>query len=94
MQTIKLEVEDSKVDIVLNIIQNLKDNIITKYEIVSEIKEHQDFINISEKSLEKIWDNQEDSIYDKFLKVWCISKLGRLEDEDSKKLEKMIEVIC
>ena len=94
MQTIKLEIEDSKVDIVLNIIQNLKDNIITKYEIVSEIKEHQDFINISEKSLEKIWDNQEDSIYDKFLKVWCISKLGRLEEEDSKKLEKMIEVIC
>ena len=73
MQTIKLEIEDSKVDIVLNIIQNLKDNIITKYEIVSEIKENQDFINISEKSLEKIWDNQEDSIYDKFLKVWCSS---------------------
>ena len=94
MQTIKLEIEDSKVDIVLNIIQNLKDNIITKYEIVSEIKEHQDFINISEKSLEKVWDNQEDSIYDKFLKVWCISKLGRLEEEDSKKLEKMIEVMC
>ena len=69
MHTIKLEIEDSKVDIVLNIIQNLKDNIITKYEIVSEIKENQDFINISEKSLEKIWDNQEDSIYDKFLKV-------------------------
>ena len=69
MQTIKLEIEDSKVDIVLNIIQNLKDNIITKYEIVSEIKEHKDFVNISEKSLEKIWDNQEDSIYDKFLKV-------------------------
>ena len=69
MQTIKLEIEDSKVDIVLNIIQNLKDNIITKYEIVSEIKENQDFVNISEKSLEKIWDNQEDSIYDKFLKV-------------------------
>ena len=73
MQTIKLEIEDSKVDIVLNIIQNLKDNIITKYEIVSEIKENQDFVNISEKSLEKIWDNQEDSIYDKFLKVWCSS---------------------
>ncbi len=75
MQTIKLEIEDSKVDIVLNIIQNLKDNIITKYEIVSEIKENQDFINISEKSLEKIWDNQEDSIYDKFLKVWCSKRV-------------------
>ena len=39
MQTIKLEIEDSKVDIVLNIIQNLKDNIITKYEIVYTIFE-------------------------------------------------------
>ena len=69
MQTIKLEIEDSKVDIVLNIIHNLKDNIITKYEIVSEIKEHKDFINISEKSLDKVWDNPEDREYDKFLKV-------------------------
>lgn len=67
MQTIKLEIEDSKVDVVLNIIQNLKDNIITKYEIVNEQKESKDFINISQKPLEKIWDNQEDSVYDKFL---------------------------
>jgi hypothetical protein len=42
MHTIKLDVEDSKVDIVLNIIQNLKDNIITKYEVVSDYKENQD----------------------------------------------------
>ena len=69
MQTIKLEIEDSKVDIVLNIIQNLKDNIVTKYEVVSERKESKDFINLSEKSLEKVWDNQEDSIYDRFLQV-------------------------
>jgi hypothetical protein len=67
MQTIKLEIEDSKVDVVLNIIQNLKDNIITKYEIVNEQKESKDFINISQKPLEKIWDNKEDSVYDKFL---------------------------
>jgi len=67
MQTIKLEIEDSKVDVVLNIIQNLKDNIITRYEIINNQKESQDFMSISEKSLEKIWDNKEDSIYDKFL---------------------------
>jgi len=67
MQTIKLEIEDSKVDVVLNIIQNLKDNIITKYEIVNEQKESKDFLNISQKPLEKIWDNKEDSVYDKFL---------------------------
>jgi hypothetical protein len=69
MHTIKLDVEDSKVDIVLNIIQNLKDNIITKYEVVSDYKESQDFINVSEKSLKKVWDNDEDSVYDKFLKI-------------------------
>ncbi|OHE10578.1 MAG: hypothetical protein A2513_06890 [Sulfurimonas sp. RIFOXYD12_FULL_33_39] len=67
MQTIKLKVEDSNLDIVLNIIQNLKENIISKYEIVNETKENKDFINISQKSLEKIWDNKEDDIYDKFL---------------------------
>jgi len=67
MQTIKLEIEDSKVDIVLNIIENLKDNIIAKYEIINDQQESKDFINISKKPLETIWDNDEDSIYDKFL---------------------------
>lgn len=69
MQTIKLEIEDSKVDLVLSIIHSLKDNIITKYEIVNNQKESKDFINISQKSLEKVWDNKEDSVYDKFLQV-------------------------
>lgn len=67
MQTIKLEIEDSKLDIVLNIIKNLKDDVITKCEIVNEKKEMKDFMNISQKSLEKAWDNSEDSVYDKFL---------------------------
>lgn len=66
MQTIKLEIEDSKVGIVLNIIQNLKDNIVARYEIVNEQKESKDFVNISQKSLEAVWDNNEDSVYDKF----------------------------
>lgn len=69
MQTIKLNVEDSKVEIVLNIIQNLKDNLITKYEVISDKKEIKDISNLSQKSIEKVWDNQEDSVYDKFLKV-------------------------
>ena len=67
MQTIKLEIEDSKVDIVLNIIQNLKDNIITKYEIVNDRKESKEFIKLSQNSFDSIWDNDEDKIYDKFL---------------------------
>ena len=69
MQTIKLEIEDSKLNIVLNIIQNLKDDVITKYEIINENREQKDFINISQPSLEKIWDNKEDSVYDKYLEV-------------------------
>lgn len=67
MQTIKLEVEDSKLEVVLNIVENLKENIIKRYEIVGESKEKKDFINISDVSLSKIWDNEEDSVYDKFL---------------------------
>jgi len=71
MQTLKLEVEDSKLDIVLNIIQNLKENIILKYEVMNNNSEQKDFINISQKSLTQVWDNKEDSIYDKYLKIWC-----------------------
>lgn len=53
--------------VVLNIIKNLKDDVINRYEIINEQKESKDFINILQRSLEKIWDNQEDSVYDKFL---------------------------
>ena len=33
MHTIKLEIEDSKVDVVLNIIKSLKEDVITRYEV-------------------------------------------------------------
>lgn len=69
MQTIKLEVDDSKVDIVMNIIANLKDNIILHYEVVNENIETKSFIKLSQRSLEKIWDNEEDAIYDRFLEI-------------------------
>ena len=69
MRTIKLEIEDSKLDIVVSIIQNLKDDLIKKYEIMNEDKDQKDFIEISQKSLKKIWDNQEDSVYDQYLQV-------------------------
>ena len=67
MHTIRLEIEDSKVDVVLNIIKSLKEDVITRYEVIADKKESKDFINISQQSLEKIWDNEEDSVYDKFL---------------------------
>jgi hypothetical protein len=69
MQTIKLEIDDSKVDVVISIIKNLKDGIVTKYEVQNDNKELVDFVNISQKPLEKVWENDEDSVYDKFLKV-------------------------
>ncbi len=67
MQTIKIDIEDSKVDIVLNIINNLKSDVISKYEIVKQNSEQKDFTKISDKSFSKIWDNKEDAIYDRFL---------------------------
>jgi hypothetical protein len=67
MSTIKLEIDDSKLHIVLNILQSLKKDVIKKYEVVNENKDQQDFIKISEESLKKIWDNSEDSVYDKYL---------------------------
>ncbi len=67
MSTIKLEIDDSKLHIVLNILQSLKKDVIKKYEVVNENQDQQDFIKISEESLKKIWDNSEDSVYDKYL---------------------------
>ena len=69
MQTIKIEIEDSKVDIVLNIIDNLKSDIISKYEIVKQNSEQKDFIKLSDKSFSKIWDNDKDVVYDRFLQI-------------------------
>ena len=64
---IQLEIDDSKKDIIFNIIHSLKEDIIKKYQILDDKKENKDFISISNSSLSKIWDNKEDSIYDKFL---------------------------
>jgi len=69
MQTIKLVVEDAKLDIVLEIIKNLKEDVIRHYEVLGDKEEESDIINLSNRVLENIWDNSEDSEYDKFLKV-------------------------
>ena len=68
MQTIKLEVEESKIDLVLNIISSLKDDIIKRYEVLDRDKEQEELISISNRSFDEIWNNEEDSIYDKYLK--------------------------
>ena len=63
-----IEVEDSKLDILLNIIQSLKTDIIKNYQVKSDENLSKDFMQLSNTSLEKIWDNKEDSVYDKFIK--------------------------
>jgi hypothetical protein len=68
MQQIILNVEDSKAEIVLNIINNLKSDLV-KNCTLHEIKENDtEFMKLSNPTLLKVWDNKEDSIYDKFLK--------------------------
>jgi hypothetical protein len=69
MRTIRLEIEDSKLDIVLNIIQNLKEDIVKKCEVINSDRDQRDFMEISHEPLKRIWDNQEDSVYDKFLEI-------------------------
>ncbi|NOR54716.1 MAG: hypothetical protein GQ531_00760 [Sulfurovum sp.] len=67
MKTIKLEVEDSKLDILLTIVKNLKEDVVSKYEVINDSIENKDYHRISEESFTKIWDNSEDSVYDKYL---------------------------
>ena len=68
MQTLIIDVKDNKLDIVLNIIKNLKDDVIESYHIDSKKQEGIDFMKLSNVALEKVWDNKEDGDYDKYLK--------------------------
>ena len=62
MHTIKLEVKDA---IYAHIIYLL--SILSKKDIKVDDLEIKEFTMLSQKSLEKDWDNKEDGIYDKFL---------------------------
>jgi len=74
MQTIKLEIEDSKLNIVLNIIQSLKKDVIAKYEVVNHDKnenknqlndqsETRAFSNHTASLIEEWRDTSEDTIW-------------------------------
>ncbi len=69
MGRVILEVDDSQLDRTLEVLNALKDVMIVDIKLKDEnINEEKDFIKLSNSSFEKIWDNKEDSIYDKFLK--------------------------
>jgi len=52
MSIIKLEIESSKLDTVLHIIQNLKEDLIAKYEVVQDTQ-----YNVEERSETKAFSN-------------------------------------
>jgi hypothetical protein len=54
MQTLKLEIEDSKIDIVLTIIKNLKNDIVKSYEVIGQPNETKEFGKLSGKSLNNV----------------------------------------
>lgn len=68
METITIDVKDNKMDIVLTIIKNLKDDVIEGYHLNRDSQENNDFMKLSNNAMERVWDNKEDSVYDKYLK--------------------------
>ncbi len=70
MQTIKLEIEDSKLNIVLNLIQNLKEDLIARCEIVQDKQksykdrsETEAFSNHTANLIEEWKDDVEDDVW-------------------------------
>ena len=71
MRTIQLEIEDNYFNNTLKLLNNLKalmtENITIKYNNLTKDEELKNFSILSNSSLENIWDNSEDAIYDKYL---------------------------
>ena len=71
MRTIQLEIEDNYFNNALKLLNNLKalmtENITIKYNNLTKDEELKNFSILSNNSLENIWDNSEDAIYDKYL---------------------------
>ena len=82
MHRVTLEINSSIYGYIMFFIENLPKNLVNIKEDITSITlannqafqqkipndtEDKDFISVSQKSLEQIWDNKEDSIYDKFL---------------------------
>ena len=68
MHTLTIDVKDNKLDVILTIIKNLKDDVIERYHVDSKEEENRDFMKLSHAAFENVWDNEEDSVYDKYLK--------------------------
>jgi hypothetical protein len=70
MQTITLEVKDNYLDNTLEILHGLKDVMIdkisVKYSTIVDANEKSSFIQLSNSTLDKVWDNNKDAEYDKY----------------------------
>ena len=75
MYSVLIEVKEHKIELVMKYLKELKDDAIVKYEIINDSTDRVDeneektLMALSDKVFEKIWDNEEDRVYDKFLKV-------------------------
>ena len=75
MYSVLIEVKEHKLELVMKYLKELKDDVIVKYEIIKDStdrvdeNEEKSLMALSDKVFEKIWDNEEDRVYDKFLEV-------------------------
>ena len=64
-----LNIKDDYVNEFFSFLKSIEDKAIISKIIKSQnTQEDKEFSKLSNQHLEKIWDNQEDSIYDKFIK--------------------------
>lgn len=57
MQTLKLDIPDNKIDIVLNIIKNLKDDVVNNFELIDKNLEQDPYFYERRKQLHILHDN-------------------------------------
>ncbi|GEM_PF-2135574 len=75
MYSVLIEVKEHKLELVMKYLKELKDDAIVKYEIIKDStdrvdeNEEKSLMALSDKVFEKVWDNEEDRVYDKFLEV-------------------------
>ena len=75
MYSVLIEVKEHKLELVMKYLKELKDDAIVKYETIKDSTDRDDeneeksLMALSDKAFEKVWDNEEDRVYDKFLEV-------------------------
>ena len=61
--------DDNKINEIINILKKYKSDIIEKIEVIDDKEEIDLYQKISNSEFSKIWDNKEDSVYDRYLSI-------------------------